>query len=53
MYKWIEHAEYESAQTEGLMDCKECGCCAYVCPAHLPLVQGMKLGKAYLRKKRA
>ena len=53
MYKWIEHAEYDAAKTDGLMDCKECGCCSFVCPAHLPLVQGMKLGKAYLRKKRA
>ena len=53
IYKWIDHMDYEAAKAEGLLDCKECGCCGYVCPAGIPLVQGMKVGKAYLRKKRA
>ncbi|MBN1699595.1 MAG: electron transport complex subunit RsxC [Spirochaetales bacterium] len=51
LFKLIEHGMYKDAQAEGLMDCKECGCCGYTCPAHLPLVQGMKLGKLMLRKK--
>jgi electron transport complex protein RnfC len=51
LYKWIEHDEYQEALDGGLMDCKECGCCSYVCPAHIPLVQGMKLGKIMARKK--
>lgn len=51
LYKWIEHREYKEAMAAGLMDCKECGCCSYVCPAHIPLVQGMKLGKLMARKK--
>jgi electron transport complex protein RnfC len=51
LYKWIEHREYKEAMAAGLMDCKECGCCAYVCPAHIPLVQGMKLGKLMARRK--
>jgi electron transport complex protein RnfC len=51
LYKWIEHREYAEAMNSGLMDCKECGCCAYVCPARIPLVQGMKLGKLMARKK--
>ncbi|MBQ5544905.1 MAG: 4Fe-4S dicluster domain-containing protein, partial [Clostridia bacterium] len=25
--------------------CMECGCCAYACPAHRPLVQFMRLAK--------
>jgi electron transport complex protein RnfC len=33
-----------------LMDCFECGSCAYVCPAHIPLVQRFRGAKAYLRK---
>jgi electron transport complex protein RnfC len=53
LYKWIDHREYEEALAAGLMDCKECGCCAYVCPARIPLVQGMKLGKFMSRKKKA
>ena len=53
LYKWIDHGEYQEALAEGLMDCKECGCCAFVCPAHIPLVQYMKLGKIMSRKKKA
>ncbi|MBA7628984.1 Ion-translocating oxidoreductase complex subunit C [subsurface metagenome] len=52
IYKWIDHQEYEEALAEGLMDCKECGCCGYVCPARIPLIQGMKLGKVMTRKKK-
>jgi electron transport complex protein RnfC len=29
--------------------CMECGCCAYACPAKIPLTQYMKLAKASLR----
>ena len=32
-----------------LMDCIECGCCAYVCPAGVPLVLGFRAGKHRLR----
>jgi electron transport complex protein RnfC len=28
--------------------CMECGCCAYVCPASVPLVQLIRLGKVRL-----
>jgi len=31
------------------MDCIECGCCSYVCPAKRYLVQGIKIGKQILR----
>lgn len=50
LYKLIENRRYEDAMKMNLMDCKECGCCAYTCPAHLPLVHGMKLGKKLGRK---
>jgi electron transport complex protein RnfC len=53
LYKYIDHRRYDDALAEGLMDCKECGCCSYVCPARIPLVQGMKLGKLMTRKKKA
>jgi electron transport complex protein RnfC len=52
LYRLIDHQEYESSLGEGLMDCKECGCCSYVCPAGIPLVQGMKLGKLISRMKK-
>ena len=37
--KWDRLAEYN------IKDCVECGCCAYICPSKLPLVQLIKLGK--------
>lgn len=52
MFKYIDHSDYDGAMQTGLMDCKECGCCAYTCPAHIPLVQGMRLGKKMARKKK-
>lgn len=45
MFRNIKYGNYKAAMDLGLMDCKECGCCAYTCPSHLPLVQGFKLGK--------
>ncbi len=52
MFRNITNANYQAAMDLGLMDCKECGCCAFICPAHLPLVQGFKLGKKLGRKKK-
>ncbi|RKX79373.1 MAG: electron transport complex subunit RsxC [Spirochaetes bacterium] len=52
LFKEIDHMDYDSAMEEGLMDCKECGCCAFMCPAHIPLVHGMKLGKYMAKKKK-
>ncbi len=53
LFKFLDHQEYESAMEIGLLDCKECGCCGYSCPAHIPLVQGMKGGKYELRRRKA
>ena len=52
LYRYITNGNYEEAMQHSLMDCKECGCCSYVCPAHLPLVHGMKTGKKLGRKKK-
>ena len=35
------------------MDCIECGCCSYVCPAKRYLVQGIRTGKQLLRESAA
>ncbi len=51
LYRLIDNGQYSAAMANSLMDCKECGCCAYVCPAHIPLVHGMKTGKKLGRKK--
>ena len=33
----------------GLPDCTECGSCAWICPAHVKLVQRFRAGKQLLR----
>lgn len=50
LFKYIDHQDYDGAKDIGLLDCKECGSCGYTCPAHIPLIHGMKLGKLILRK---
>ncbi len=32
-----------------VMDCMECGCCAFNCPAGRPLVQAIRFGKSLVR----
>jgi electron transport complex protein RnfC len=36
-----------------LMDCFECGCCTFVCPSHIPLVQKFRVAKMAVRKAKA
>lgn len=37
---------FERLEAERVTDCIECGCCAYTCPAALPLLDYIRLGKA-------
>ncbi len=44
-----ENEEWEEAQNEyGVKECKECGCCAYICPAKREIVHMIKWCKAEL-----
>ncbi|MFA5530935.1 MAG: RnfABCDGE type electron transport complex subunit C, partial [Thiohalomonadaceae bacterium] len=36
-----------------LNDCFECGCCSYVCPSNIPLVQYFRIAKAINRERAA
>ena len=43
--------QYQSMQQEfNLMDCFECGCCSYICPSNIPLVQYFRIAKSVLRE---
>lgn len=42
---FVEHGRLEEASKAGLLDCLECGVCAYVCPAGRPMVQLLRHGK--------
>jgi len=49
----LKAGNIDKAKRFGLMDCIECGCCAFVCPAHVSIVQRVRLGKAIVRQKMA
>lgn len=53
LFKLVDHFEYDTALSEGLMDCRECGSCSYICPARIPLVQGLRIGKMMARRRKA
>lgn len=44
--KRVEKKHFDDAKANGLMDCIECGCCAYVCPSKINLGHLLKYGKA-------
>lgn len=44
--------EYERMESDfNLIDCFECGCCSYVCPSNIPLVQYFRIAKAMNRER--
>jgi electron transport complex protein RnfC len=45
---FAENGKYGDFEDWGGRDCIECGCCTYVCPASIPLVQWIKLAKLKL-----
>ncbi|GAB4151347.1 MAG: electron transport complex subunit RsxC [Planctomycetota bacterium] len=49
-----KNGEYRRMADEyHLMDCFECGCCTFVCPSHIPLVQYFRIAKRAVRKAKA
>jgi electron transport complex protein RnfC len=42
---YAERGKHEEAERYNAMDCVECGCCSYICPARRPLVQAIRLSK--------
>lgn len=45
-----ENKAWSDMAGHGVMNCLECGCCSYTCPASRPLLDFIKLGKQELRK---
>jgi electron transport complex protein RnfC len=48
----LERQDWDAAVGYGLMECKECGCCAFICPARRRIVHMAKFGKSELRRKK-
>lgn len=49
MYRAERQDDLASLRAYGVMDCIECGSCAYTCPAVIPLVQSFRAAKQKLR----
>jgi electron transport complex protein RnfC len=43
--KYVMYDQLPAAQKWGALDCVECGSCQYICPAKIPLVHWIRLGK--------
>ena len=54
LYLYAAERKGEIPELERLhiTDCIECGCCAYVCPGRLQLVQAFKDGKVQVKNKK-
>ena len=48
MYR-VKKENFLEAKDLGIINCYECGACAYVCPAKIPLLDYMKFGRAKLK----
>lgn len=46
------HNKYDDFLKNNGMDCIECGCCAFTCPAKRELVQSIRTAKAAIRNKK-
>ncbi|TVQ99667.1 MAG: electron transport complex subunit RsxC [Spirochaetaceae bacterium] len=45
LVKMLERERPNDAAAAGLADCRECGCCSYVCPSHIPLTETLVQGR--------
>jgi Predicted NADH:ubiquinone oxidoreductase, subunit RnfC len=46
LFWFARSKDFDRAQKYQLFDCIECGCCSYVCPSHIPLVQYYRYAKS-------
>jgi len=50
LIKLSQRMMYDRLETERIMDCMECGSCSFGCPANLPLLDYIRLGKGEVGK---
>ena len=51
MYRSISTGNLSEAEHYHVTVCNECGCCTWVCPARIPILQNIRIGKDMLRAK--
>ncbi len=49
---YVKDANFAELKKLQIMNCIECGSCAYICPAKIPLLDYCKLGKIEIRKQK-
>ena len=53
MYMYYSKGDYENLEKYHVMDCFECGSCAFNCPARMPLTHAFKTAKLMFQDKAA
>jgi len=48
----VENENLDAAMEWNVLECKECGCCTYVCPARRPIVHQVKFAKAEIARRK-
>ncbi len=43
--KYAKNKNWEALEQNNITDCIECGCCQFTCPAYIPLLDYVRLGK--------
>ena len=51
LYRSVEKGDMNTAKFYDIDLCNDCGCCTYVCPARIPILQNIRVGKEILAKK--
>lgn len=50
--EFAEQGNLDQAEAYGIMDCRECGCCTFVCPSRRPLMQLIRNAKGKILARR-
>ncbi len=45
LVRLARNKDVEALEANAAQDCIECGCCLYSCPAHIQLLDSIRLGK--------
>jgi electron transport complex protein RnfC len=46
----LEHQDLKKLARFHLEDCNSCGCCSFICPAQIPLVETVNHASIFLKK---
>ncbi len=49
--RYVKKGRYDECKAYYVDNCTECGVCAYVCPANIPITQYIKVAKKELQRR--